>query len=46
MNGREQLDFIYRLSFNRYGGTEDELRAANLILSEIEKRGGSLFFAD
>lgn len=41
MNGREQLDFIYRLSFNRYGGTEDELRAANLILSEIEKRGGS-----
>ena len=41
MNGREQLDFIYRLSFNRYGGTEDELRAANLILSEIEKRGGN-----
>lgn len=41
MNGREQLDFIYRLSFNRFGGTEDELRAANLILSEIEKRGGS-----
>ena len=41
MNGREQLDFIYRLSFNRYGGTEEELRAANLILSEIEKRGGS-----
>ncbi|MBE6672443.1 MAG: M28 family peptidase [Ruminococcaceae bacterium] len=41
MNGREQLDFIYRLSFNRFGGTENELRAAKLILSEIEARGGS-----
>ena len=40
MNGREQLDFIYRLSFNRFGGTENELRAAELILSEIEKLGG------
>ncbi|MBE6639297.1 MAG: Zn-dependent exopeptidase M28 [Ruminococcaceae bacterium] len=40
MNGREQLDFIYRLSFNRFGGTENELRAAELILSEIKARGG------
>ena len=41
MNGREQLDFIYRLSFNRFGGTENELRAAELILSEIKARGGN-----
>jgi hypothetical protein len=35
-----QMDFLNRLSFNRFGGTDDEKRAAELILSEIEALGG------
>lgn len=35
-----QIDFVNELSFNRYGGTEDELRAAKLIQSKIEALGG------
>ena len=46
MNGRQQLDFIYRLSFNRFGGTENERRAARLIKDEIEMRGGKAEFEE
>lgn len=35
-----QMDFVNKLSFNRYGGTEDEARAAALIQSEIGALGG------
>lgn len=35
-----QMDFLNRLSFNRFGGTDNEKRAAELILSEIEALGG------
>lgn len=40
-----QMDFLKELSFNRYGGTEDEARAAALIQSKIAALGGesSLF---
>ena len=34
------LKFVENLSFIRYGGTADEQRAAELILSEIEAAGG------
>ena len=40
VNGEYQYDLVKRLSFVRYGGTDDELRAANIILEEIEKIGG------
>ena len=36
-----QMDFLNRLSFNRFGGTDDEKKAAELIVSEIEALGGS-----
>lgn len=39
-DAKYQIDFLNSLSFNRYGGTADEERAAKLILSEIEKLGG------
>ncbi len=35
-----QYDLVQKLSFIRFGGTEDELRAANIILEEITKAGG------
>ncbi len=38
--GKYQLGLVEKLSFARYGGTEDELRAANLLLEEIGAAGG------
>lgn len=35
-----QYDIVKKLSFCRFGGTEDELKAANIILNEIEAVGG------
>ncbi len=35
-----QYDLVQKLSFLRYGGTEDELKAAKILLEEIEKAGG------
>ncbi|MBQ5782582.1 MAG: M28 family peptidase [Oscillospiraceae bacterium] len=35
-----QYDLLTRLDFTRYGGTDAELKAANIILEEIEKAGG------
>ena len=31
---------VERLSFVRYGGTQEELKAANILKEEIEKAGG------
>ena len=33
-------ELVEKLSFLRYGGTEDEKRAAELLMAEIEKLGG------
>lgn len=38
--GKYQLGLVEKLSFVRYGGTEDELRAAKLLLEEIRAAGG------
>lgn len=38
--GKYQLGLVEKLSFVRYGGTEDELRAARLLLEEIGAAGG------
>ncbi len=35
-----QYDLVKKLSFLRFGGTEEELRAAQCFLEEIEKWGG------
>lgn len=35
------FDLVKELSFIRYGGTDDELRAANILLREIREAGGS-----
>ncbi len=42
MKNREtyQYDLLKRLAFNRFGGTEDELRAAELLRDEISALGG------
>ena len=39
-NGEYQYDLVQRLSFLRFGGTEDELKAAHILLDEIEQLGG------
>ena len=39
-NGNYQYSLVEKLSFVRYGGTEAELKAAEILLSEIEKIGG------
>lgn len=39
-NGRYQLKLVEKLSFIRYGGTEDELRAAKILQEEIASAGG------
>jgi len=39
-NGNYQYSLVEKLSFVRYGGTEAELRAAEILLKEIEKMGG------
>ena len=38
--GQYQIDFLNKIAFNRYGGTSDELRAANIIADEIRALGG------
>lgn len=42
MQNREtyQYELLKKLSFNRFGGTADELKAAQLLLGEIESFGG------
>lgn len=39
-NGNYQMDLVEKLSFIRYGGTEEELRAAHILLDEIRAAGG------
>ncbi len=39
-------DLLQRLSFTRFGGTEDELKAAELLKSEIEGFGGKAEIED
>ncbi|MGM9521853.1 MAG: M28 family metallopeptidase [Oscillospiraceae bacterium] len=39
-NGKYQYDLVSRLSFTRFGGTDDELRAAKLLMDEIDSAGG------
>jgi len=39
-NGEYQLDLTRRLAFNRLGGTDDELRAACILQSEIGDAAG------
>ncbi len=36
-----QMNFINRIAFTRYGGTEKELEAANIVLDELQKMGGN-----
>ncbi len=38
--GQYQMSLVERLSFVRYGGTEEELRAANMLREEIKAAGG------
>ncbi len=35
-----QYSIVEKLSFNRYGGTEDEARAAKIIADEVKRLGG------
>jgi len=35
-----QYDLVQKMSFVRFGGTDKELEAANILLEEIEKAGG------
>ena len=39
-SGNYQMSLVEKLSFSRYGGTEDERRAANILLEEIAAAGG------
>lgn len=39
-NGKFQMSVVEKLSFVRCGGTEDELKAANILLDEIKALGG------
>ena len=39
-NGNYQYSLVEKLSFVRYGGTAAELKAAEILLEEIEKIGG------
>ena len=39
-NGRFQMSVVEKLSFIRYGGTEEELRAARILQDEIQALGG------
>lgn len=38
-SAKYQMDFVNALSFNRFGGTDDEEKAAKLILRELDKFG-------
>ena len=40
MHEYHPFDLVERMSFLRYGGTDEELRAANILLDEIKKLGG------
>ncbi len=44
--GQYQLDFLNKIAFNRYGGTDDELRAANIIADEVRALGGEPVIED
>lgn len=44
--GMFQYNLVKRLSFVRWGGTDEELRAAGIIKEEIEKLGGSCEFME
>ena len=39
-NGRYQYDLVKKLSFVRWGGTDEELCAAGILMDEIKKAGG------
>ncbi len=39
--GAYAMNLVEKLAFVRYGGTEEELRAANILLEEIAAAGGS-----
>jgi len=41
-----QYSIVEKISFNRFGGTEDELRAANILLKEIQSLGGEAEFME
>ena len=45
-NGYYQYEIVEQLSFVRYGGTENELKAARMILAETEKMGGEASIMD
>ncbi len=40
-NGDYQMDLVRRLSFNRLGGSPEELRAAHILQEEIDSLGGT-----
>ncbi len=44
--GQYQFEFLEKIAFNRYGGTDDELRAANIIADEIRALGGEAVIED
>ena len=46
MSGKYQMELLKKIAFNRYGGTADELRAANIIKNEIESFGGQCEIQD
>ena len=39
-NGNYQMSLVEKLSFVRYGGTQEELRAAHILQDEIKAAGG------
>lgn len=39
--GSYQMSLVERLSFIRYGGTDDEKRAADILMEEIKNAGGT-----
>lgn len=46
MSGKYQMDLLERITFNRYGGTADELRCANILKEEVERLGGKAEIQD
>lgn len=39
-SAKYQMDFVNKIAFNRFGGTKDEEKAAELILGELSTIGG------
>ena len=37
-SAKYQMDFLEKLAFNRYGGTEDERKAAELISEAVRSK--------